>query len=498
MPPKSRLQTAREGLQEANYSDQQRTVGQQTVSNDRSYQSPWVLSQKKHEFEEYSAMFYKPHTLISLTLLVGLLALLAKDDALEAMGASIDFTPDRDPSWPSTLQEKAELRKTGAVVGVGVAFVAFAGIHFPNTIMTRPHVLFWRVLLALFCVYAMFLTYLFLLPRDQARQAMRAFDDTLGVELPERSYGEDCRVFTPESPHSSMANISDAVFDVHTVAHFLGWWGKMLIMRDWYVAWACSIGFEICEITFRHWLPNFWECWWDHLFLDLFGCNLIGLILGYYTLKYLSVSKINWVYDPAAATRQDQGRARASSGDACNTEVITSVLDKFKPGVFEKYEWAALRNPRRLISITTMVVLILVVDCNNFFLKFVLWVPAEHDMLKFRVALWGFAALACSKEWYEFCTNDYCHRLGPFSWLAFFTASIETMLVVKNSHDMFHEPFPWYVKVIWTCITATWWGLMFVAWRNSLKHAERRTPGREFNPYNPDLDIIDHGSKKQK
>jgi len=95
-----------------------------------------------------------------------------------------------------------------------------------------------------------------------------------------------------------MFNITDAVFDVHFVAHFVGWWGKMMFMRDWYVAWVCSVGFEICEITFRHWLPNFWECWWDHLFLDLFGCNLIGIILGSYTLKYLGSTKTNWIYDP--------------------------------------------------------------------------------------------------------------------------------------------------------------------------------------------------------
>lgn len=123
------------------------------------------------------------------------------------------------------------------------------------------------------------------------------FDQDLGKALPERSYADDCRVFTPENPASSMANISDAVFDVHFIAHFLGWWGKMLIMRDWYVAWACSIGFELIEITFKHWLPNFEECWWDHLFLDLFGCNLIGIILGAWTLNHFGSARINWVFD---------------------------------------------------------------------------------------------------------------------------------------------------------------------------------------------------------
>ena len=418
-------------------------------------------------------MFYKPHTLISLTLLMGLLYALTQNDALEYIAEAVDFSPPRDSALGRTPEEREYLQKKGATIGMAMAFVAFSSIHFPNTIMTRPHALFWRMLLALFCLYSMFMTYLFLLPRDQARQTMRVFDTGLGVRLPERSYGEDCAVFTPDHPDSAMANISDAVFDVHTVAHFLGWWGKMLIMRDWYVVWACSLGFEICEITFRHWLPNFWECWWDHLFLDLFGCNLIGIVLGHYTLKYFSANKIKWVYD-ADSVKQVEGRSRtrSSSFDACNNIKVYNFFDKLRPGVFEKYEWTGLRSPRKLISITTFVVLILVVDCNNFFLKFVLWVPAEHDMLKYRVALWGLAALASSKEWYEFCSNEYCHRLGPFAWLAFYTAGMEVMVVVRNSWDMFKEDFPWYVKLIWLCIVSAWWTLMFIAWRNSVKNAE--------------------------
>lgn len=184
------------------------------------------------------------------------------------------------------------------MIGVCLAFIVFGSIHLPNTIMTRPHPLFWRALQAIFILYAMFVTYLFLLPTEQARRVLKIFDDSLGVSLPERSYAEDCRVFTPEHPTSPMANITGAIFDVHFIAHLLGWWGKMIIIRDWYIAWACSLGFEILEVTFRHWLPNFWECWWDHLFLDLFGCNLLGIILGAYTLKYFGSTKINWVYDP--------------------------------------------------------------------------------------------------------------------------------------------------------------------------------------------------------
>ena len=83
------------------------------------------------------------------------------------------------------------------------------------------------------------------------------------MPLVERNYADDCRVYTPEHPTSYFANISNAVFDVHFVAHLGGWWFKMLIIRDTYCAWIISATFELVEISLRHMLENFWECWWD-------------------------------------------------------------------------------------------------------------------------------------------------------------------------------------------------------------------------------------------
>ena len=215
--------------------------------------------------------------------------------------------------------------------------MCIGAIHMPNTNITRPHPLFWRAILAIFVAYAVFITYLLLLPINDARQAMRVFDDTLGKPLPERSYGEDCRFFTPDHPTSYFANFSDAVFDVHFIAHFLGWWGKMLFMRDWYLAWACSIGFELCEITFRHWLPNFWECWWDHLFLDLFGCNLIGMYLGWWTLEYFGTHKPTWVQD------YNEKEKKQTTPEPCSNMLVTAI-EKLRPTVFERYSWDGLSS----------------------------------------------------------------------------------------------------------------------------------------------------------
>lgn len=118
---------------------------------------------------------------------------------------------------------------------------------------------------------------------NEGRKVFKFFDPKLGEPLPEKSYASDCRVFTPEHPTNFMYNVWDATIDVHFIAHLFGWWFKMMIIRDVKVCWICSIVFELLEITFRHWLPNFWECWWDHvsIYSSLFHILTIFFIVNF-------------------------------------------------------------------------------------------------------------------------------------------------------------------------------------------------------------------------
>lgn len=189
----------------------------------------------------------------------------------------------------------SSLKARGATLGTFAVYLVFASIYFPNTLLVRPHPAFWRVVLALMLALGMFETYILLLPRDEARQAITYFDKDLGQQPLEITYADDCRLYTPDNPEGQFANIYFAVFDVHFFAHFLGWFAKMIIMRDWYVVWACSLVFELLELTFLYWLPNFAECWWDSLLLDVFGCNLLGSLIGYWFLKFFGVTEFHWV-----------------------------------------------------------------------------------------------------------------------------------------------------------------------------------------------------------
>ncbi|GMP83539.1 hypothetical protein CsSME_00037417 [Camellia sinensis var. sinensis] len=112
------------------------------------------------------------------------------------------------------------------------------------------------------------------LNRDDARQFMKFLHPDLGVELPERSYGADCRIYVPENPTNRFKN--DTLFDEFVPAHIFGWWGKAIMIRNQPLLWVLSIGFELMELTFRHMLPNFNECWWDSIILDILICNWFG------------------------------------------------------------------------------------------------------------------------------------------------------------------------------------------------------------------------------
>ena len=103
---------------------------------------------------------------------------------------------------------------------------------------------------------------------------------------------------------------------------------------------------------------------------------------------------------------------------------------------------------KRYLQVMFYIFFVLSVDAMNFFMKFVLWVGAESDLLKARVAIWGFSAIVASKEFYEYIEDPNCHRVGPFLWLTMYTLAIEYSIWFKFSRGLFDEPFPWYVIVI--------------------------------------------------
>lgn len=139
----------------------------------------------------------------------------------------------------------------------------------------------------------------------------------------------------------------------------------------------------------------------------------------------------------------------------------------------------------------------LIIDCNNFFYKSLMWVKPEHGLLSFRITLWGFHAVATSKEWYEFITNPMCNRLGPFAWLAWYTTFIELSGWIKFSKGEFTEPLPTWAYIFWSSLLVVWLlGLMKSIANDGKYDSDKEIGmGKKYDPYNPPVEIENKKTK---
>jgi len=69
----------------------------------------------------------------------------------------------------------------------------------------------------------------------------------------------------------------------------------MCVFRDVRFCLVLAFLFELAEVSLQHVIPEFTECWWDSLFMDTLGANLMGITAGYYTLKFLDSRHYDWV-----------------------------------------------------------------------------------------------------------------------------------------------------------------------------------------------------------
>ena len=70
----------------------------------------------------------------------------------------------------------------------------------------------------------------------------------------------DCKI-TPQT-------IYRQIFSLWFLAHSVGWFAKMLMLRDLWTCLIYSTVFELIELTLQAFVPEFQECWWDSLILD--------------------------------------------------------------------------------------------------------------------------------------------------------------------------------------------------------------------------------------
>ncbi|KAJ3731451.1 phosphatidyl serine synthase-domain-containing protein [Lentinula guzmanii] len=378
-----------------------------------------VPFQEKHDTSV--EFFYKPVTLSALG--VGLIVL-----------AYVATTQD-------VLEEGQDKRRVGTYAAAA-SFLMFSMIQFRDGPFIRPHPAFWRVVLGINLLYELALVFLLFQDLDSARTMMTYLDPNLGVPLPEKNYAEDCAL-TPK-------NIWNAL-DIFCLAHTLGWFGKAMILRDYWFCWILSIAFELAEYSLQHQLANFAECWWDHVsifvllcdyhfvhnmqwILDVLVCNWLGTYLGMKVCQYLEVKPYEW-----RGIRQTRGlRSKARR-----------VLSQFSPHDFTAFKWGTATDFTHFFSVVLLLSVFLAAELNPFYLKTLLWMEPDHPFVISRLAFVFLWALPAVRELSQYISDPRkAVRMGQHVWLLLATIVTELLVIKKWSKGMF-EPFPRNVKWGW-------------------------------------------------
>ncbi|KAK0243839.1 PSS-domain-containing protein [Armillaria nabsnona] len=346
--------------------------------------------------------FYKPITLSALAVGLALLAYVA--------------------TTQDVLKEGRDKRRVGVYASI-LSFIMFSMIQFRDGPFIRPHPAFWRMVLGVNLLYELALVFLLFQDLDSARGMMTLLDPALGVPLPEKSYAEDCTL--------GWATIWNAL-DVFCVAHTLGWFGKAMILRDYWFCWILSIAFELAEYSLQHQLANFAECWWDHWVLDVLICNWVGTYLGMKVCQYLEVKPYEW-----RGLRQHRGlRSKARR-----------VLSQFSPHDFTAFKWGTASSFMHYIIVVLLLAVFLAAELNPFYLKALLWMEPDHPIVIMRLAFVFLCALPAVRELYQYINDPRrAVRMGQHVWLLLATILTELLVIRKWSVGVFTDPFPRGVK----------------------------------------------------
>jgi membrane associated rhomboid family serine protease len=78
---------------------------------------------------------------------------------LKLMNKNLKKVSNIHPKCKKTSSAILFIIYSGIAAGI-LGFVAFASIHYPDTLIKRPHPIFWRVLLCILSLYAFFMTYI--------------------------------------------------------------------------------------------------------------------------------------------------------------------------------------------------------------------------------------------------------------------------------------------------------------------------------------------------
>lgn len=288
-----------------------------------------------------------------------------------------------------------------------------------DSLTVRPHPAVWRALHGINLWYFVCLGVLAAVHVEHGVELMELVFSTPKLEndKPIEKIGLDhlsCEINWP--------TVERQLYSLWFKAHVIGWWAKMIILRDFRMCLVYSAAFELMELTLQFLVAELQECWWDSIVLDFVFANMTGMMLGYLTLR------LWWILESS-------GRMFAGH----NIERGISVM--FTPYSWPKYEWNPIEDPFKMVLNSVVWVSMLVGELNSFFLMNMFQIVRAHPFNILRQVILCLIAVPAVAEWYAY-RKDKAQRIGHFFWLLFMSVSLETVIIVKYSDTYLHLRAP--------------------------------------------------------
>lgn len=297
----------------------------------------------------------------------------------------------------------------------------YLGVLFlPETSKARPFGLFWSFIQSISFTYALNVFVLCFFSKENLQYVLHTiFDEKLGRPLAQKDYAADCRFITPEHPTSWFGNLTDHI-DIFVLSHFLGWAFKAVIFRNTTMTWIMSVGFEVMELSFEAFLPNFKECWWDHFILDIFGCNLIGMLIGFYLIKKFKMRKFHWFLEPSENTKQMTFWQKFKYTFTSRSEYIKN----------DKWHWLA--EMWNFNGVVFFCITNYSIDLAYFFFKSQIHVPPAHWLFAIRIWILAFFCILSVNDYYDYIKERRGNAMSLPIFLTYFIIFVEWLLFYKH------------------------------------------------------------------
>lgn len=179
------------------------------------------------------------------------------------------------------------------------------------------------------------------------------------------------------------------------------------------------------QVAFSHLLPNFIECWWDAIILDILLCNGLGIWVGMQFCHLMEMRYYNWE----------------------SIKDIQTTTGKLKRAVlqFTPESWTAMRwlDPActymRFLAVSQLVVFWQLSELNTFFLKHIFQMPPSHPLVFMRIFLLGAMSAPTIRQYYSYVTDPRCKRVGTQCWVYGLCMCIESLICIKFGADIFQH-----------------------------------------------------------